>query len=72
MYKTRGKKGLFDAQFNNEQLSGMGNPLETVSKVIDFVLFRPLLEAKLLNKDKKNNAGAKPFDVVLMFKIIIL
>jgi len=26
----------------------------------------------LLNKDKKSNAGAKPYDVVMMFKIIIL
>ena len=30
------------------------------------------LETKLLNINKKNNAGAKPFDVVLMFKIMIL
>jgi IS5 family transposase len=72
IYKTRGNKGLFDEQFNNEHLSNMGNPLEAISKVLDFDMFRPLLEAKLLNKDKKNNAGAKPFDVVLMFKIILL
>ena len=31
-----------------------------------------MLEYKLLNTNKKNNAGAKPFDVVLMFKILIL
>jgi IS5 family transposase len=72
IYKTRGTKGLFDEQFNNEQLSSMGNPLESISKVLDFEMFRSLLEAKLLNKGKKNNAGAKPFDVVLMFKILIL
>ncbi len=72
MYKTRGNKGIFDEQFNNEQLSSIGNPLEAISKVLDFEMFRPLLEAKLLNKDKKNNAGAKPYDVVLMFKIILL
>lgn len=72
IYKTRGNKGFFDEQFNNEQLSSMGNPLEAISKVLDFEIFRPLLEAKLLNKDKKNNAGARPFDVVLMFKILIL
>ena len=72
MYKTRGSKGLFDEQFNTEQLSNMGNPLEAISKVLDFEMFRPLLEAKLLNKAKKNNAGAKPFDVLLMFKILLL
>jgi len=71
-YKTRGNKGLFDEQFNNEQLSSMGNPLEAISKVLDFEMFRPLLEAKLLNKEKKNNAGAKPFDVLLMLKILLL
>ena len=50
----------------------MGNPLEAVSKVIDFELFRESLERKLLNTNKKNNAGAKPYDVVLLFKILIL
>jgi len=43
-----------------------------VSKVIDFEMFRSTLENKLLNTNKKNNAGAKPFDVLLMFKILIL
>ena len=72
MYKTQGNKGLFDEQFNTELLSNIGNPLEAISKVVDFDMFRDLLEDKLLNKDKKSNAGAKPFDVVLMFKIILL
>ena len=50
----------------------MGNPLESISKVIDFEFFRDSLESKLLNTNKKNNAGAKPYDVVLLFKILIL
>jgi transposase, IS5 family len=50
----------------------MGDPLEAISKVIDFEFFRPILEEKLLNTNKKNNAGAKPFDVVLMFKIMLI
>jgi len=64
MYKTHGKKGLFDEEFTKERLSSMGNPLESISKV--------LLENKLLNTNKKNNAGAKPYDVVMLFKILIL
>lgn len=72
MYKTRGKRGLFDEEFTQERLSAMGNPLESISKVIDFELFRSLLESKLLNTNKKNNAGAKPYDVVMLFKILIL
>ena len=72
MYKAQGKIGLFDNQFVKQQLKDMGNPLEAVSKVVDFEMFRSLLEDKLLNTNKKNNAGAKPFDVVLMFKIMFI
>lgn len=72
MYKTRGNKGLFDEEFTKERLSTIGNPLESISKVIDFEIFRESLENKLLNTNKKNNAGAKPYDVVMLFKILIL
>ncbi len=72
MYKSRGNQGLFDEEFTKKRLSIMGNPLESISKVIDFELFRELLEIKLLNTDKKNKAGAKPYDVVILFKILIL
>jgi len=71
-YKMTGKKGLFDDQFTIERLSAIGNPLEKIGNVIDFESFRKTLESKLLNTEKKNNSGAKPFDVVMMFKIMIL
>lgn len=71
-YKARGKQSLFDEEFSMEKLSAIGNPLETISEVIDFEMFRSTLESKLLNTNKKSNAGAKPYDVVLMFKIMIL
>jgi transposase len=71
-YKKQGKKGLFDEQNAIEHMNEMGNPLEKISSVIDFEFFRELLESKLLNTDKKNNAGAKPYDYVMMFKIMIL
>jgi len=54
------------------KLSEIGNSLELILQVIDFELFCSTLESKLLNTDKKSNAGDKPFDVVLMFKILIL
>ena len=63
---------MFDEQYSAEELLGIGNPFEKISNDIDFEMFRFLLESKLLNTTKKNNAGAKPFDVVLMFKILIL
>jgi IS5 family transposase len=71
-YKTTGKRGLFDEYETYDQLSAIGNPLEKISLVIDFEMFRKTLEAGILNKEKKSNAGAKPFDVVMMFKILIL
>ena len=71
-YKLTGKKGLFDEQYNIERLSEIGNPLEAIIKVIDFDMFRPTLEKVLQKTDKKSNAGAKPYDYVMMFKILIL
>jgi hypothetical protein len=68
MYKSQGKKGLFDEHFSTAHLTTMGNLLESISKVIDFEMFRSTLEARLLNTSKKTNAGAKPFDVLMMFK----
>ena len=71
-YKKTGNRGLFDEQETYQKLSDIGNPLEKISEVIDFEMFRDILEAKMLNYEKNNNAGAKPFDVVMMFKIMIL
>jgi len=71
-YKMTGKAGLFGAQEDREKLSALGNPLEQLSRVVDFEMFRRLLEERLINQNKRNNAGARPFDVVLMIKILIL
>ena len=71
-FKAKGKKGLFDEENTISNLSAKGNILERISMVIDFEKFRPMPEPNLLNTKKKSNAGAKPFKVVLMFKIMIL
>ena len=49
MYETQGNKSLFDKQFITEFLSNIGNPLESISRVIDFEIYKDLLEDKLLN-----------------------
>lgn len=72
IYKKTGNRGLFDEQEVYEKLSKIGNPLEKISIVVDFDFFRQTLEAGILNKGKTSNAGAKHFDVVMMFKILIL
>ena len=63
--------GLFDDEQTLEKLNDMGNPLDRLSGVIDFEMFRDILE-KALHKDKMTKAGAKPYDPVLMFKIMVL
>jgi len=71
-YKTKGNRGFFDEEMNYERLSEIGNPLARILKVIDFEMFRIFLEKHLTKKERKSNAGAKPYDVVMMFKILIL
>ena len=71
-YKQTGRIGLFDKEETSSKLSKLGNPLEKLHKVIDFEMFRSELEHNMLHHDKKSNAGCKPYDVVMMFKIILL
>lgn len=63
--------GLFDWQTRFEQLDNGGDPLVKLNEVVDWELFRRDLE-QIREKDRKSNAGRKPFDVILMFKILIL
>jgi len=41
-----------------------------LNKVIKWERFRPLLE-RICEKDRKSNAGARPYDAVMMFKILV-
>ena len=70
-YKKQGKQGMFGEHFRLEKISKQGDPLEKLNAVINWEVFLPVLQ-KLENKDKKSNAGAKPYSPLLMFKILIL
>ena len=63
--------GLFDVEERAAQLTKMGDPLVGLKARVDWEEFRPELK-RLYEKDRKSQAGAKPFDVVLMFKILVL
>ena len=65
-------ENLFEEEFTIEALSQMGNPLERLSSLVDFEMFRPVLEDVLLTKECKTPTDRKPIDVVLMFKVIFL
>ncbi|WP_106831680.1 transposase [Parabacteroides pacaensis] len=71
-YKSSGRVSLLDKEKRRIKLSKLGNPLEKLHNVIDFEMFRAELEESMLNHDKKSPAGNKPYDVVVMFKIILL
>lgn len=63
--------GFFDLDNRHESLSRLGDPLEVLDRAIPWETFRPVLQ-KALRKFKKSNAGRKPYDSVLMFKILVL
>lgn len=63
--------GLFDLQRRMDQLNECGNPLERLNECVDWEIFRPQLET-IREKERKSPAGRKPYDVVMMFKILIL
>ena len=71
-YKTTGNQTLFDAENAAQKLSEIGNPLEKLDSVIDFKMFRSRLEESMVNHSTKSNAGAKQYDVVMMFKVMVL
>jgi len=70
--KMQSRDLFFEEDKTRDAMHGMGNPLEQVQEMIEFEMFRPMLEEALENKKRKNNAGRKPFDPVLMFKILFL
>jgi IS5 family transposase len=63
--------GLFDADNRLKELSEAGDPLERINKNIHWEIFRQRLET-VREKERKSNAGRKAYDVILMFKILVL
>jgi IS5 family transposase len=63
--------GLFDWQTRFEQLEHGGDPLAKLNNLLNWEQFRQKLQI-LRDFDRKSNAGRKPFDVVLMFKVLII
>ncbi len=65
------QSSLFDLANRYASLSDAGDPLERLNAVIDWELFRPILE-RIDTKERKTAAGRKPTCRVLMFKLLIL
>ena len=63
--------GFLDFNIRLNRIDNAGDPLTKINESIDWEIFRPTLE-QARKKEKKSNAGAKGFDVVLLFKVLIL
>jgi IS5 family transposase len=66
-----GQMSFFDADDRLKSLSRLGDPLEPLNELIPWADFRPLL-SQVREKARKSAAGRKPFDVVFMFKVLVL
>ena len=66
-----GQPGFFDLDERYESLSKCGDPLEVLGREIPWERFRYPIR-KALTKPRKSSAGRKAFDVVLMFKVLVL
>jgi hypothetical protein len=56
-----------------EKISKIGDPLEMLNKVIKWEMFRTILKnAVVSRKETTNKGGRPPYDVVMMFKILVL
>lgn len=62
---------LFDLENRYASLSEAGDPLERLDAVIEWEIFRPILE-RIDSKERKTAAGRKPTCRILMFKLLIL
>lgn len=67
----RYQPGFFDIETRAAKLTAMGDPLVKLEAQIDWEAFRADL-ARVYEKERKSKAGAKPIDVVLMFKMLVL
>src|SRR4051794_37314050 len=72
--RVMGQKGFFDVERRLEAISALGDPLETIKKIVPWEDFRTDIEAVTETKpeERKSNAGRKPYDTILKFKILVL
>jgi hypothetical protein len=72
--RVMGQKGFFDVERRLEAISAKGDPLETIKKIVPWEDFRADIEAVTETKpeQRKSNAGRKPYDTILKFKIVVL
>jgi hypothetical protein len=72
--EAMGQPGFFDADKRLAALSEKGDPLEAIASLVPWENFRADIAAVALTPEaeKKSSAGRKPFDAILMLRMLIL
>lgn len=63
--------GFLDFDIRLDRIDKAGDPLTKLNEVVNWEMFRPTLD-KVRKKERQNNSGAKGYDAILLFKILIL
>lgn len=63
--------GFFDFDDRLHKIDKNGDPLSKINATVDWEIFRPGLE-RARDKNRQSNVGPKGYDVILLFKILIL
>jgi transposase, IS5 family len=66
-----GQRGFFDIDERYAALSAAGDPLQRLAAVVDFEVFRPVLDAALARSDRAKG-GRPPYHAVVMFRVLVL
>ena len=66
--------GFFDADKRLSMLSLKGDPLEAISKLMPWEMFRADIESVVLpaEESRKSKAGRKPIDALVLFRMLVL
>lgn len=70
-YAPMRQPGFWDWEARQSKLNQKKDLLVRLNEIISWETFRPLLE-QIHDKPRKNNAGRKPMDVIVMFKLLVL
>ena len=63
--------GFFDFEDRLSKIDKQGDPLTKINEAVDWEIFRPTLE-KARDKNRQSNVGPKGYDVILLFKVLII
>ena len=64
--------GLFDDFFQLEKLDKLGDPLKQLNEVVEWEMFRPVLEKACKRRYERGEGGRPGYDLMLLFKMLII